>query len=208
MKFTLLFAALLSVSQAARLTLNDGYLMAAMPKCGVECLQELDCSTNTIVSIHLGRRVCIGSPIQDSFTFCLETKCSRHDPTVASAIEKYMATCHVSDPENMDAAAVDHLKDLYMSSQMALLKRQAAAVANSTSTNGTNSSSNSTSNSTSTTTTSGTTTQQSGTHASGCSSIGDVLNGVCIVRSSDANHNARNTVLLLAGSVLFVAYLF
>ena len=63
---------------------------------------------------------------------------------MASAVERYMANCHVSHPENLDSSAVDHLMDLYMSSQMALLKRQAAAAAtNGTgSGNGTNGSSN------------------------------------------------------------------
>lgn len=142
---------------------------------------------------------------QDSFAQCIETKCDVDDTTVASAVESFMSTCHSFVSQEVDTSSLDNLKRLYVSSQMALLKRQAASAAtNGTSGNGTNG----TNSSTSGTTDSGaTTTMPTGTYATSCSSLAEVLDGTCVVRSSDAGHTIRNSVLALCGTVALVAYI-
>jgi hypothetical protein len=110
----------------------------------------------------------------------------------------------------VETGSLDHLKSIYVSSQMAILKRQAAAMSSNGTSNGTNGTNSSTSGSTGSTGTTGgaaASSTRTGTYATSCSSIADVLDGSCVVRSSEANHKARNSVIAIFGMAAFVAYI-
>lgn len=110
-----------------------------------------------------------------------------------------MTQCHSFAHQDIDTHSLEGLKNLYVSSQMAIMKRQAAAMAsNGTAGNGTNGT-NSTSG-TGTTGGSAASATKTGTYATGCTDIAGVVNGACVVRgSSDAVALVRNTAAVLLG---------
>lgn len=124
--------------------------------------------------------------------------------SVTNAIEDFISGCRAFNAQKVDEAslsAMDGIKDLYISSQMAIIKRQAAAVASNgtaggNSTNGTNG-----------TTTSDTTTGAAATTSGGitstCTDLADVLSGACI--GSGSSKESISAMAVFAAVVLAAA---
>lgn len=117
-----------------------------------------------------------------------------------------MADCHYFAESDVNMKSIDELKSLYVSSQLAIFKRQTADNSTAGSTNG--SSGNSSSNSTGGTGTGGSASgTQTGTYATSCSSVADVVDGTCIVRSTGAAAQlTRNSVVAFFGAALLAAF--
>ena len=129
---------------------------------------------------------------QESFHTCVSNQCQQDDESVVNAIEEFIAGCKsfsANKLENGAALAMDSMKDLYITSQMAIIKRQAVAAASSgnssNSTNGTTSGS--------TGTTGGAASTATGITAT-CTDLADVLSGVCL-RSAASKSTAGLAVL-------------
>lgn len=126
---------------------------------------------------------------------------------MAHGVEKFMTKCHSFAQQEVDTRSLDNLKSLYVSSQMAIMKRQADAMAtNGTASNGTNGT-NSSSSGSGTGTTDGASATRTGTYATGCTDIAGVVNGACVVRgSSDGSALARNTALVLLSAAALTLF--
>lgn len=134
----------------------------------------------------------------------MASRCDSDDLSVAPAVEKLMSICHSFAESDFETQALDDLKALYVTSQMAIFKRQIAS--NSTSSGSSNGSSSSNSSTGSTGTDSSASSTQTGTYATSCSSVADVLDGTCIVRSTgSAAQLTRNSVLAFCGAALLAA---
>ena len=184
----MLFASVLSLIAPIAAIASSKGSSALAEQCGYKCLAKRDCSQMSV----------------EAFSTCISSQCLKSDESVTSAIEDFIAGCRSFAAQKVDPkalAAIDAMKDIYISSQMAIFKRQAAnataAGGNGTAGNGTNGTTSSGG-----TGTSGGAATTSGGITAGCTSLADVLSGVCIASAASAT---TVTGFTLAAAFLFAA---